>query len=205
MSKPEEHDSTEDSDINVPPIKLPTPDRFDTSKGDSSTKLGKKTRKQKKKKSKHPLDLHNNKKPRGNGAGGCCGAIGCFVLLIILVLVGGIGIPAYTLFKDFGDGYKVVQLEGLEEVISVAPNEPTLYVNPQGKIIYNAPQTAVRIGLVAQQVEVSGQFAGKLLIRGSKVTCKSNTHCLSDLNVYAVRFIDEGARVDGVKEGKTLQ
>ncbi|MDF1753561.1 MAG: hypothetical protein P1U89_12355 [Verrucomicrobiales bacterium] len=201
MSDPGD-ESSKDPNISIPPIKLPEPDPFDTSGAKDSRKQGKKAKKQKK--GRHPLDQYKDvRKERKDW--GCCGGLGCFALLILLIVVGGVGYCGYILAGDFKEGYEIVQLKGAEEIISTAPTTPTVYINSQGKIIYDAPATSVALGLVGQEVEVNGSFADNLLIRGVKVTCNNGTHVQSDLNIYAVEYQDNGVRVDGEKKGKVLQ
>lgn len=204
MSNSEEQGS-KDSEVNVPPIKLPDPDPFDTSKsneGSNSIQKRKKKQQKKKKKGRHPLDQYQDVRREKKGFG-CCGGIGCLALVLILIVLGAGVYGSYYLFGDLKD-YKIVQLEGVEETISDAPTEPTLFVG-KGTVIYNVPITTVPLAVAGNVVEVSGEFEDKLSLRGAKVTCRVGTHCKGDLNVFAVEFIDEGAVVDGAKSGKTLQ
>ncbi|MDF1816224.1 MAG: hypothetical protein P1V20_28750 [Verrucomicrobiales bacterium] len=203
MSNSEDETPPRDSDVNLPPIKLPEPDPFDTTKSnEGKNSFLKKKKKQDKKKGRHPLDRYQDVRKAKKGMG-CCGGIGCFALIVVLLVVGAAGYGGYLLFGDFKD-YTIVQLEGAEETISTAPGEPTFYFG-KGKVVYNAPQSSVPIGVFGSEVEVSGEFFDNLSIRSPRVTLRSGTHVHKNLNIFAVEYIDEGAVVDGKKSGKTLQ
>jgi hypothetical protein len=108
------------------------------------------------------------------------------------------------LFGEFRNGYTVVRLEGAEEVVSVAPAVATLYVAPHSKLVYKAPQTRVPVGLIAREVFVSGDFLKDLSLRGRKVVGGRGSRCRSDLNVYAIEYIDYGFTVDGKKATRAI-
>jgi hypothetical protein len=196
-------DKTKKSDVNLPPIKLPPPDPFDTrNSNEGKNTLGKNTKAKDKKKSRHPTDRYEDVRREKKG-GGCCASLGCLALLLILLVVGGVGYAGYVMAGDL-KGYAVVQLRGREETVSESPTEPTIYIG-QGRVIYNVPQTSAPVAIFAPEIEVSGEFQESLHLRGGKVTCQAGAICQKNLDVYAVEFVDEGIEVKGEKKGKTIK
>jgi len=196
-------DKPKPSEVNLPPIKLPPPDPFDTRNSkEGKTTFSKKSKEDKKKKSRHPTDKYQDVRREKKGTG-CCASLGCFVVLVFLLVAGSVAYVGYVMAGDL-KGYTVVQLRGEEETISEAPSEATLYIGPK-RVVYNAPQTSVPVAIFAPEIQVLGEFHESLHLRGAKVTCQQGAICQKNLDVYALEFIDEGIQVNGEKKGKTLK
>lgn len=195
----EKNNGSEEQDVNLPPINLPPPDKFDTSRGSAASK--KKKRKKKKMSRNHPTDSYkDHRKP----ASGCCSAIGCFgffALILVLAVAGGVG----WFFLPFKSGYTFLRIDEPEIVITDAPDEATVFVAPQSTVRYEAPTTTVPLGIVAKEVELSGSFLEDVTIRASQVTCRSEGTYSKNLDVYAVEFVNEGITVEGEMKGKSMR
>ncbi len=197
-------DKPKKGDVNLPPIKLPPPDPFDTrNSNEGKNTFSKKLKNQdKKKKGRHPTDAYQDVRREKKGAG-CCASLGCLVVLIFLLVVGAVGFAGYVMAGDL-KGYTLVTLREDEATVSEAPAEPTLYVG-QKRLIYNVPQTSVPVAIFAAEIVVQGEFQESLHLRGAKVTCQGGSICHKNLDVYAVEYIDEGIQVNGEKKGKTIK
>jgi len=194
---PAEQDLPEGISPPPPPKALPDPDPFDKPQPGHRVD-GKKRRKGRKaKKEFHPTDHYqaSQKMKTRKGCGGCLGSL----ILLVVILVAS---PAVFLVGPFLlQGYKTVYLGG-DATIDTAPEVATLYIG--GTVEYQPPLTDVKIAVVAKEASLSGAFTENTSVRAMTLVGKKGAIFVQDLEIFAIRFLDEGIQVDGELGGSVV-
>ncbi|MEM9016972.1 MAG: hypothetical protein AAGC68_08155 [Verrucomicrobiota bacterium] len=201
---PSEKESSTDMPKGIPAPPTPKPNLHDNAKAGPTYGRGPEEKKKtkRKKKATHPTDLHHKKKKKGCG---CLGCLGGSLLVLALLIVGlFLAVGWFGPGRFVTEGYSVVSVSEESYVISEAPEKPTYYIG-SGSIEYNAPESVVPIAIAAREIVVIGTFYGDVSLTAPRVIAGEGSRFVTDLEVYAAEFIDEGITVEGNLEGSVLK
>jgi hypothetical protein len=161
-------------------------------------------KKKKKADRSHPTDTYPPLKKR-RGCGGCCGCLGGFVAIALLLLAAGaVAVGWYGPGRYVSQGYTVVNLESQEATVETAPTEPTFYIAP-GTLHYSAPITNVPVAFLGRELTIEGDFLDAASITGVKVTVTENSRFAKGLEVIAGEFTDLGMTLKGEMSGRVIK
>ncbi len=205
MSDPSHEPANQGLPPGIPAPPPPRPDLKDTREAGPTYGSDAKGRKRKKKKERtHPTDTYPPLK-KSRGLGGCCGCLGGFFALVLLLLVAGAtAVGWYGPGRFVSAGYTVVNLETEDAAIAVAPTEPTYYLAP-GKLHYAAPVTKVPVAFAGRELRIEGDFHEAASITGVKVTVTETSRFAKDLEVIAAEFSNIGMTLKGELSGRVIK
>ena len=205
MSDPTPNEPNPGMPSGIPAPPPPRPDIRDSRKAGPTYGGDARDKKKKKKNGRtHPTDLYPPLKRRG-GCRGCCGCLGGFLALALLLLAAGaVAIGWYGPGRYVSEGYKVVNLESAEASVDTAPTEPTFYIAP-GKLHYSAPVTNVPVAFVGRELTIEGDFLDATSITGLKVTVTETSRFAKNLEVIAAEFTDLGMTLKGDLTGRVIK
>ncbi len=132
-------------------------------------------------------------------------AIGCGVATLVVIVACGIaGFAGWRWVEkqiaQFEQEFAELGLDpgGTGQMLTVtqAPTEPSYYKGQIVTLNFNEP-VDVPIGVIAQQVEVSGEFKQPVYFRAQVIVLKSNSRFHQDVDVMCQVIDDQGATIDG--------
>lgn len=195
----------------VPPPPPPKPHILNTGgpdptyggKAEGGRKRGRKAKKPNKGPS-HPTDLLHAPPPR-TGRRGCCGCLLATVALLALLAVALAAVVAWASPLRYAtkEGYRIVNLDDTEAVVTEAPDEPTLYL---GRVIlYEATQTRVPVAFIGTEVVLDGDYWEDVSATATRVVGSPGARFAKDLEILALEFEDGGVELRGELSGRVMK